>query len=102
MHPVSTSELLTAWEQGLSQPPSRRALTLLTVAYPDMPEEKLVSLCIGQRDGLLMSLRETLFGSQLTSLSACPVCSAYSGSKLPPIPDEYCHPFHFKAATDSG
>jgi hypothetical protein len=27
---------------------------------------------------------------------------AYSGSKLPPIPDECCHPFHFKAATDSG
>ena len=28
--------------------------------------------------------------------------SAYSGPKLPPIPDECCHPFHFKAATDSG
>jgi hypothetical protein len=28
--------------------------------------------------------------------------AAYSGSKLPPIPDECCHPFHFKAATDSG
>jgi hypothetical protein len=27
---------------------------------------------------------------------------AYSGSKLPPIPDECCHPFHFKAATNSG
>jgi hypothetical protein len=27
---------------------------------------------------------------------------AYSGSKLPSIPDECCHPFHFKAATDSG
>jgi hypothetical protein len=28
--------------------------------------------------------------------------NAYSGSKLPPIPDECCHPFHFKAATNSG
>jgi hypothetical protein len=27
---------------------------------------------------------------------------AYSGSKLPLIPDECCHRFHFKAATDSG
>ena len=27
---------------------------------------------------------------------------AYSGSKLPPIPAECCHPFHFKAATESG
>lgn len=75
MVPVTTSGLLTAWEQGLSQPPSRRAMTLLAAANPDMPEEQLVSLCIGQRDGLLMSLREKLFGSQLTSLSGCPACS---------------------------
>jgi hypothetical protein len=27
---------------------------------------------------------------------------AYSGPKLPPIPAECCHPFHFKAATYSG
>ena len=27
---------------------------------------------------------------------------AYSGPKLPPIPAECCHPFHFKAATESG
>jgi transposase len=27
---------------------------------------------------------------------------SYSGPKLPPIPDECCHPFRFKAATDSG
>jgi putative endonuclease len=35
------------------------------------------------------------FGSALENI-------AYSGSKLPPIPDECCHPFHFKAATNSG
>jgi hypothetical protein len=27
---------------------------------------------------------------------------AYSRAKLPPNPDESCHSFHFKAATDSG
>ena len=27
---------------------------------------------------------------------------AYSGPTLPPNPDESCHPFHGKAATDSG
>jgi hypothetical protein len=48
---------------------------LLAAAYRDLPEDKLARLCIGQRDGLLMDLRETLFGAQLTSLSACPVCS---------------------------
>lgn len=28
--------------------------------------------------------------------------AAYSGAKLPPNPDESCHSFHSKAATDSG
>jgi hypothetical protein len=28
--------------------------------------------------------------------------NAYSSAKLPPNPDESCHSFHFKAATDSG
>ena len=27
---------------------------------------------------------------------------AYSGPSLPPIPLQACHPFHSKAATDSG
>ena len=48
---------------------------MLAAAFPELPEEQLASLCVGQRDGLLMSLREMLFGSQLTSLSACPACS---------------------------
>ena len=84
MHPdpIMTAELLTAWEQGLSQSPSRRALTLLAAAFRDMPEDKLVRLCVGQRDRLLMGLRETLFGSQLTSLSACPVCAERLELKL--------------------
>jgi uncharacterized protein YbaR (Trm112 family) len=37
--------------------------------------EQLASLSIGQRDGLLWTLRERLFGSQLISLAVCPNCS---------------------------
>ena len=40
--------------------------------------------------------------SVFTPLVTLKAFIAYSGSKLPPIPDECCHPFHFKAATDSG
>jgi hypothetical protein len=72
---VTTADLLTAWERGLSQSGSRRLLTLLVAVYPEMSEAQLLTLSIGQRDGLALSLREVLFGSQLSSLAVCPSCA---------------------------
>jgi len=71
----TTADLLTAWERGLSQSGSRRLLTLLTAVCSEMSEEQLLTLPIGQRDGLALRLRELLFGSQLTSVAICPVCT---------------------------
>jgi hypothetical protein len=67
-------ELLQVWELGLSQTPTRRVLTLLSAALPELSFEQLQHLSIGQRDGLLLALRERLFGSQLASLVECPTC----------------------------
>lgn len=72
---IATADLLTAWERGSSQSGSRRLLTLLAMAHPEMSEEQLLKLPIGQRDGLALSLREILFGPQLISLSICPSCN---------------------------
>lgn len=74
MRSLSASELLDVWERGLHQSSIQRALTLLTAACPDIPPDKLVNLSIGQRNGLLLSLRERMFGSQLVSLATCPAC----------------------------
>jgi hypothetical protein len=75
MQLLSASELLDVWERGLSQSPLQRALILLAAAYKEIPFERLANLSIGQRDGLLLSLREQLFGSQLVSQAICPKCS---------------------------
>lgn len=75
MNPVTTAELLAAWERGLSQSGARRLLTLLEAAYPDLSAEQLLSLPIGQRDSLALKLRESVFGAQLISLAACPACN---------------------------
>jgi len=72
---VTTADLLTAWEYGLSQSGSRRLLTLLATVHPEMSDEQLLKLPIGQRDGLALRLREMLFGPQLISLSTCPSCT---------------------------
>jgi hypothetical protein len=74
IRPPSAVELLNAWEQGISQSPTRRALTLLAVACPDLSHDALARMSIGRRDGYLLTLREWMFGSQLTSLADCHHC----------------------------
>lgn len=72
--PPSTSKLLMCWEQGLFLPPHERALLLLQVARPETPFAELAQLSIGQRDGLLLQLRESLFGPRFISHADCPQC----------------------------
>jgi hypothetical protein len=75
MRSPSTANLLTFWERGLSQSLIHRAVNLLALTYPEMTIEQAASLSIGQRDRLLLALRERLFGSEMVSLATCPVCS---------------------------
>jgi hypothetical protein len=74
MRALSASELLAVWEQGLSQGPVQRGLTLLAAACPETPLEALARLSLGQRDACLLALREWTFGPHLTSLAKCPGC----------------------------
>src|SRR5918992_271772 len=71
---ISATSLLQVWERGQLQAPVEKALTLLAAAYPDATREELAMLSIGRRDASLLSLREQLFGSQLSSLTDCPAC----------------------------
>ena len=73
MHPLSAPELLRVWESGIGQTPVNRALSLLEAAYPEatIPLEQLT---IGQRDSLLLTLREQMFGERLESVVECPQC----------------------------
>jgi hypothetical protein len=73
MRALSAAELLAAWEQGLSQTPLERALTLLRAATGEEPDA-LARLSIGQRDARLLTLRELTFGPQLVSVTTCPNC----------------------------
>lgn len=75
MRALSAPELLSVWEQGLAQPPVQRALTLLASACPETSPKQLAELSVGQRDTLLLTLREWMFGSQLQSMVSCPKCS---------------------------
>jgi len=74
MQALSGQEILSIWELGLEQHPLDRALTMLRVAFPEWPWDELVTLSIGQRDDLLLTIREYTFGSRLMGLAVCPEC----------------------------
>ena len=75
MRALTTTALLAAWERGLSQSPTQRALTLVALACAEMPAERLAALSIGERDAHLLSMRESAFGPEMSGTVACPACS---------------------------
>jgi len=74
MRALSASELLRVWERGLGDGPIRRALGLLSAARPETDIAVIEGLTIGQRDALLLRLREWTFGPELTGTSLCCQC----------------------------
>ena len=74
MRALTASNLLSVWERASRQPPVERALLLLGAACPERTAEELAQLPIGQRDSLLVALRESTFGSQLVSRLLCQKC----------------------------
>src|SRR5262245_20126829 len=71
---LNSAALLSAWENGASQPPIQRALTLLTMAWPERSNDQWAQVSIGERDGRLLDLREELFGTKLEAIANCPQC----------------------------
>ena len=74
MHSLSPSALLEVWEKGMTQPAPQKALLLLSAAFPEESPATLAQCSIGQRNALLLTLREWLFGPQFVSVATCPAC----------------------------
>jgi len=77
MRALSASNLLVIWERGAGKTSIERALTILSVAFPQIPDDTLPSLDIVQRDICLLQLRGLTFGSEIKGLADCPACSQH-------------------------
>src|ERR1035437_835396 len=75
MATLTASALLQVWEQGQRATHPERALLLLDATGVGTSPGNLP---VGRRDGLLLALRERLFGRAMVSVSPCPNC----GEKL--------------------
>ncbi|MBD6618235.1 phage baseplate protein [Komarekiella sp. 'clone 1'] len=74
MRLLSADQILQIWEIGQAQHPLDRALTLLSFALPERSLDDLAQFSIGQRDALLLTLREMTFGSVMDGFAVCPQC----------------------------
>jgi hypothetical protein len=74
MQTPSASAMLGAWERGSGRGVVERGLELLTLACPGEACDALAALSIGERDRLLLELRQALFGPRMTGLVSCSSC----------------------------
>ena len=76
MRPFSADELLRVWERGRDQHPLDRCLALLGVATsPGKSWEELAALSVGERDRMLLALRQAIFGEHMECVAQCPRCA---------------------------
>jgi hypothetical protein len=82
MQGLSAARILEAWERGHDRSPFERALALLAAALPDRRVADLSTLSLGQRDQLLLRLRELTLGPDLQGYTDCPRCGVTIDFKL--------------------
>ncbi|WP_413253945.1 hypothetical protein [Streptomyces canus] len=73
---TGAAELLAAWEAGLGEPATGRALLLHRTARPDMAAGRLPVLPVGEREADLFALRRALFGERMQVRLECAACGA--------------------------
>src|SRR3712207_3033682 len=74
MRPLTTPELMAAWDTASGLEPYARPLALLAAACPEHSGEELARLTVGERDGLLLTLREWALGAGVVALADGPAC----------------------------
>lgn len=75
MRPLLANDIIRVWEKGQGKPYLERAMLLLTAALPDVDRNQLADLTIGQRDAILLTLRENTLGPTMQMYARCAQCS---------------------------
>lgn len=74
MRPLTTPELMAAWDHAVALPPWSRPLAILAAGCRERDREELAQLSVGQRDVLLLALREWALGPEVVGVADCPAC----------------------------
>lgn len=74
MSPLSAEAVLAIWEEAKEADPVQGPLAILAIAMPELSREQLLDMSVGERDALLLRLRELLFGAAFAGFVCCPAC----------------------------
>lgn len=74
MRGLTPHNLLEVCEWADSEHQANQALALLYAACPEISWEQLAALSIGQRDAMLLELREKTFGTEMQGYAECQYC----------------------------
>lgn len=80
---LSASDMISVWERGRDRHLVDRALLILAAAYPELSDDELPALTIGDRDARLLEVRASTFGPQLDATAVCPRCGIGLEFSLP-------------------
>jgi hypothetical protein len=75
MQVPSAHSVLRTWETARSLSSAGRADVLVSLSNPELSSAALRDLSLGKRDGILLELRQLLFGPRLSAISACGQCA---------------------------
>ncbi len=75
MRALTASEIIQLWETAYRFHPIDRALSILQQVMPEHNRDALAAMPLGQRDALLLSLRQATFGDALPGKDHCPQCN---------------------------
>ncbi len=76
MHTLTAYEITRAWELGWRKSLPERAAVLLALTFPGAGADRLRALSVGQRNTLLLLLRQKTLGARVAGLARCPRCGA--------------------------
>ncbi len=75
MRGLSTADFLHVWERGVGHSVALCSLEILVAACPELGAHALADLTVGQRDALLLEVRQLTFGPRLDATTRCPACA---------------------------
>lgn len=71
----SAQRILEVWEYAAVLAPEARTRSLLSLIVPDLSQEQIGDLVLGERNRQLLELRQQLFGSVLQAYVECSQCN---------------------------
>src|SRR5882757_190084 len=82
MAEISAPAMLAVWDRARADRGNLSRALILLQLLDNSKAEKVDRLTMGQRDSMLLDLRETIFGKEIAALASCSFCNETLEARL--------------------